>query len=459
VTQIKSISNSDKKIALLRHEDLIETSKKAILYIAIPVVIGAFYVDIILHGVDLCWVILRFGILPVGLFAVWLLKFSLFRRIPQIPIFLVAFYIAAFHAFFVSQTGFGSSQYFHVYLQINLILAMLPLPLHSYLVGAVSIIGIFIATSLFGGDSVSFGALRTNSLPIVVYSLLSLATFFVIQNLRFKGYLRQVQLDNEIDGREKLIENQAEELANIRVKLKVSDMKNTFNQELSVLYAQLAHDIRSPLFALESILKDASGLPADTMHVFHSVIGRIKSIADDLLSREKSHLGRLRALKYEGDTYTNLTQVISSIIREKRVQYNKFPEMKIELLGDLVDTSVLIGLPSNGIKRVLSNLIENSVDAISRQGIIQIRYENKGQNLIICVVDNGPGIPEDVLKKLPQRGFSYSKASGSGLGLFDAFEKVKNWGGEISITSKVGVGTKVTIVFPRPKESPLINQN
>ena len=71
--------------------------------------------------------------------------------------------------------------------------------------------------------------------------------------------------------------------------------------------------------------------------------------------------------------------------------------------------------------------------------------------VMIKVQDNGKGIPPEILSKLAQRGNTFGKEGGSGLGLYHAKTTVENLGGEFKIESEMNHGTTVTLLLPKEK--------
>lgn len=69
--------------------------------------------------------------------------------------------------------------------------------------------------------------------------------------------------------------------------------------------------------------------------------------------------------------------------------------------------------------------------------------------LQLKITDNGRGIPHDILSKIGCKGFSFGQqnhtTAGSGLGVHNAIELIKSWGGEFYISSRINVGTEVVI--------------
>lgn len=109
-------------------------------------------------------------------------------------------------------------------------------------------------------------------------------------------------------------------------------------------------------------------------------------------------------------------------------------------------------LSKSDLNRVLSNLINNSVEAIGDSpGNVEVSLTSDDHNAIINISDNGPGIPPHILAKLGVESISYGKEntdSGSGIGVLHAKKTIENMNGKFSILSSIGKGTTVTITLP-----------
>jgi hypothetical protein len=101
------------------------------------------------------------------------------------------------------------------------------------------------------------------------------------------------------------------------------------------------------------------------------------------------------------------------------------------------------------LRRVLSNLIDNSVEACGERGSVQVGIKGDARHVTITVTDNGRGIPSELLPRLGRLGETYGKAQGSGLGLHHAMGALARWGGQLTIASALNKGTTVTLELPR----------
>jgi signal transduction histidine kinase len=120
--------------------------------------------------------------------------------------------------------------------------------------------------------------------------------------------------------------------------------------------------------------------------------------------------------------------------------------------ADLADDLPKINVVAQDIGRVLLNLVNNAFQAVRdvEDPEVLVRTQMKDGAVIITVIDNGPGIPEDIKAKIFQPFFT-TKASGegTGLGLSLSYDIVtKGHGGEIDVNSEAGKGTEFFIKLP-----------
>ena len=101
------------------------------------------------------------------------------------------------------------------------------------------------------------------------------------------------------------------------------------------------------------------------------------------------------------------------------------------------------------IEQVLVNLLLNAQNAMSSGGQIGITldYDKEAKIVRMEVRDNGPGIPEEIIKKIFQPFFT-TRTDGTGLGLATCLKNVQYHGGSIEVRSKVGHGTTFVVTIP-----------
>lgn len=214
------------------------------------------------------------------------------------------------------------------------------------------------------------------------------------------------------------------------------------------LARQIAHDIRSPLSALNMALRNSKG-ECEQRRLAAKAIERINSIANELLA--KANQGEATSA---GTHEILLPELIEDLIAEKRLEYQDDPRVCVEFRGGPESCGLVTSMNCNVLNRILSNVINNAIEAYeprSHARIVQVGLKTCNSHHVIEIRDFGRGIPSEVLTKLGKQEVSYGKkgASGSGLGLYDAFRGVRECGGDIQISSCMGAGTKVSIHVPK----------
>ncbi len=226
---------------------------------------------------------------------------------------------------------------------------------------------------------------------------------------------------------------------------------------ISNMAKQVSHDIRSPLSALNMVMEQLTQIPENHRLIIRSSVSRINDIANQLLDKGKSP-----AIKTGGSSLSNqnlpqlsvqlLFPIIDSLVSEKRMQFRDKQSVVIEA-NVQKGYGLFANINSIELKRVISNLINNSVEAfLSEKGNIVVSLDCSGDDINLVIEDNGKGIPENILKKLGEIGVSHGKEgtqSGSGLGVYHAKQTVESFGGTFAIESKEGIGTKIKMVFPK----------
>jgi signal transduction histidine kinase len=111
----------------------------------------------------------------------------------------------------------------------------------------------------------------------------------------------------------------------------------------------------------------------------------------------------------------------------------------------------------DSLRQVFINLIDNAIKYCGEKDEIDVALEaNEAKNVIYArVSDTGPGIPEEDLERIFDKGYTVEGArgrpprgGGQGLGLYIARLVVEKHGGKIDVTSELGKGTTFTITLP-----------
>lgn len=232
----------------------------------------------------------------------------------------------------------------------------------------------------------------------------------------------------------------------------IDKLKTEKVEALWELSKKVAHDIRSPLASLENAIMDLGSLPERRRTIIRGSARQIKDIANNLLNNNHNDI------KNEQKQVLQIATLIEEVISEKRMQYRYHQNLCIESQLDIDSKlnvecySCFINVEPSGLKRVFSNLINNSVEAMEKKdtkGHISINFRSLEGSIQIEIQDNGKGIPDHILSKLGHGEITFGKVDGHGIGLSQAIVKCKEWGGKLSIQSKLNQGTTITLEFPK----------
>lgn len=220
--------------------------------------------------------------------------------------------------------------------------------------------------------------------------------------------------------------------------------------ELGEVAASVTHDINN---LLTIILTSAEGLlmqldaprPADGTAITPQV-ARIARAAEDCsaMIRQVKQFTRLNVKCQPAPV--DINQVVVSVVDLLRGDPRIAAE-RVTLDVSLGDVTIIQG-DEVGLRTVLMNLLENSLDALHKGGTIRISTDLRDGRVCIEVADDGCGMTPDVLARATEAFFTADKPAGTGLGLCIVERMVKRHDGELSIYSESGRGTTVTVCLP-----------
>lgn len=220
------------------------------------------------------------------------------------------------------------------------------------------------------------------------------------------------------------------------------------NKEIASISRQVAHDIRGPLMALTTLSQLSHEMGTEKKELLDLAVGRIRNIAEDLLN--KGQKTQRSQLVVRDEKFADLPMQIQALLKEYRFAN---PNVDFTWHSHVSTEKITVSIEPIKIQRIVSNLINNAIEALPEMGaMINITLMERQNAWLLQIMDNGCGIPDEVLPRLTQEGVSHGKSHGHGLGLFDARKSLESIGGELQIRSRVGVGTQVVLLFPKVSE-------
>jgi len=221
--------------------------------------------------------------------------------------------------------------------------------------------------------------------------------------------------------------------------------------------SMVSHELRTPLTPIKGylslILEDKVGQISDQQREALGIVikqsNHLQDLIDSLLDLSRLELGKPIPIVREP---LSIKQVFDDIIEATKIELDKRQQdLKIEIVGD----PPAIMADSVKLKRILANLVGNAMKFTPRGGEIKMRALAKdGGGLRIEVIDNGIGIPPNLLEKVFEKFYqidsSYTReAGGIGMGLTIARELAELHGGRLWAESAgPGKGSKFVLELP-----------
>lgn len=276
-------------------------------------------------------------------------------------------------------------------------------------------------------------------------------------NLERKVKERTQQLEEEKNHSVQLNSELQENLEEIRslhdALLDANKKLVKLNEEKDHFLGVTTHDLKAPLVGINSLLQL---LKLDGQNLTEKQKEYVLLMEDTCLTMQRLITDLLDVKRIEqGATPVNKsTFSLLNLLHSLEAQYgtwlqNKNINLKIENRFD----SDALNTDHDILHRILDNLISNAIKFSARNTEITIDIFSKNSELVIQIIDEGPGINEDDLnqlfgkfKKLSAR--PTAGESSSGLGLSIVKELVHILDGNIKVNSKVGKGTTFTIILP-----------
>lgn len=210
---------------------------------------------------------------------------------------------------------------------------------------------------------------------------------------------------------------------------------------------QVAHDIRSPLIALESVADQLENND-DKARLLRKIATRITDIANSFLALARSKADSLPVNNQDFVSDNLIFPLVEKVVAEKRLQLDEV-KCAIELVINANARFACVSLNASSFMRAISNVLSNSIEAVANQnGVVKVMLAVSDKTLLLEIRDNGCGIAAQNLERIFDDGFTHAKASGNGLGLFYTKQVITTANGAIKVSSELGKGTEVKINLP-----------
>ena len=228
--------------------------------------------------------------------------------------------------------------------------------------------------------------------------------------------------------------------------------KNTelqkINGELDQFVYSVSHDLRSPLLSIKGLLSlldislENEVLVKQYLGLIGTSVNRLDETIIEILDYSKN--SRMDLILDELNLYVLISEIYEDLLHVSETQI----DFKIDFIGEHI-----VMLDKFRISTLLKNFISNAIKYRNRSltnPLVHVSVNNSEKGIEINIVDNGEGISEENQKKVFDMFFrASSSSSGTGIGLYICQEIAAKMGGEINLSSKLGIGTTIRLLLPK----------
>ncbi len=231
-----------------------------------------------------------------------------------------------------------------------------------------------------------------------------------------------------------------------------SELEDNEMEAWQKLIRVLTHEIMNSVTPISSLAATVNAMISNESDFDKDTIEDVKSAVSTIRKRSEG-------LIHFVENYRNLTKIpkpnfqivsVQSLFKQaEQLMGKQFEEMSISLSFSVEPESLVITADAEMIEQVLINILLNARHALANTKdpqVVVISYLDERGKIIIRIIDNGPGISEEVQEKIfiP---FYTTKQDGSGIGLSLSRQIMRSHGGNIRVNSVVGDGTVFTLRF------------
>ncbi|MBU7582327.1 MAG: response regulator [Nostoc sp. TH1S01] len=259
----------------------------------------------------------------------------------------------------------------------------------------------------------------------------------------------EVEILNQVSVQLAIAIQQAELLAMTQAALVKEKQLNSFKSQI---VTTVSHEYRTPLASIlaaaSTIKQHGENLDEAKKNRFLQIIEQkarhMSKLVDDMLSVHQLELDKTKFKPQPLD----LVQFISELIAEQQEILDNRHEIILQVTGNHQNFWGDRGL----LRQILLNLLSNAIKYSPAGGNVTVYLNGKESEIFIEIQDEGIGIPladQENLFKSFSRGSNVDTIPGTGLGLVITKACVELHGGNITLSSQVGQGTKVTVRLPK----------
>jgi putative PEP-CTERM system histidine kinase len=198
----------------------------------------------------------------------------------------------------------------------------------------------------------------------------------------------------------------------------VHDLKNLVSQ-LSLLLSNAEKHKKNPEFQ------------KDMIETVYLSVQKMKRLLEKLSSGDSP----------EKSAPLIIARLLQEVVKSKSIAEPR-PILEIQ------DSSLSVYANSSRLERVVGHLIQNAIEATSRNGQVRVQLRREQDFAIVEIKDTGHGMSDEFIREKLFKPFESTKSAGMGIGVFESREYVAELGGELEVSSSESKGTIFRIVLP-----------
>jgi len=237
---------------------------------------------------------------------------------------------------------------------------------------------------------------------------------------------------------EKIIEKRADERLKLEEKLREAEHLSAIGE----MTAGVSHEIRNPL----GIIKSSAQLLKKKMEKVDA-----QSAIPDIIIEESARLDNIITdfLNFARPQRPDFHPCRIENIIEKNIAYlsPQIEDGNFKIIRDISDALPELSADSAMLYQAFLNILINAFQSLKQNGLITIKIKSVSGHIVINFIDNGEGVPEDILKKIWTPFFT-TKDTGTGLGLGIVKNIIEAHHGTITISNEPTKGANVEIRLP-----------
>lgn len=240
----------------------------------------------------------------------------------------------------------------------------------------------------------------------------------------------------------------------------IEDITKIVRSQRSIAFASLtqhlAHDIKNPLsnvrLVLERLKIDLQKLPQSFQGKLSQYLNSIEKDVN-LVRNVTNSFMQFSNLSKPKKEPTDIHELIQSALSKRQ----PIIKDRIKFETDFIKEDILLDIDKEQITRAIDNILDNSIRAIAEKGTIILTTRITEHIIVetgltenffeLEIEDSGKGIKPQFIDNIFEPFVSHSQG-GTGLGLAIVKKIIEDHGGKVALRSKVGVGTRISILLP-----------